>query len=630
VRWGTYARKTPDGIRIPRWYCRRARETFSLLPDCLASRFPGELADLERVVAHVETARSTEAAADVLRPEIELPSAVRWVRRRLTLVRATLVAVVTLLPEVCGHDARLGAVRAALETDQALVTLRLRAAALLPSLSRPLGFAPPVRRRAAHRPRSQHDLGPDARAPPAHDPARPPERARRNSMADTRQLPLPVTSQEETVALFRYGLIADLLHLPPGDRTLHRRLREKADREYDIPGSARRRVAAETLRDWLYAYRRGGFDALKPRPRGDTGQTRALPQAVADQLCALKEAHPTFSVAMLIATARQQQRVPPEIVLAPATVHRLLSRHGLMARRGEAPTTKDRRRFAFDAPNELWMSDVMHGPSVTDPDDRRRHKTYLIALLDDATRIIPAAAFARSETVAAFLPVLERAIRRRGLPKRLYVDNGAAYRSRHLALVCAKLGVTLIHARPFSPQAKGKQERWFRTARTQLLPTLTDADTKNLEALNRRLWAWIEDEYHYAPHRGLDGATPIDRWAAGSAHIQLTTSDLSDVFLFEEKRKVQQDRTVSLHGVVYEVDAALVGQTVTLRYDPARARRGVQVVVSGRATELAKPVDAYANCFVRRDHATKHLTPDRPASQPAPGLPLRKLDDEDF
>jgi putative transposase len=448
-------------------------------------------------------------------------------------------------------------------------------------------------------------------------------------MSDARQLPLPATSHDEAVALFRYGLIADLLHLPPGHRRLQAALREKADREYEIPGSARRRVAAETLRDWLYAYRRGGFDALKPRPRRDTGQTRAVPQGVADQLCALKEAHPAFSVAMLIDTARQQQLVPPEIVLAPATVHRLLSRQGLMARPSDEPTTKDRRRFAFDLPNELWMSDVMHGPSVLDVADRRRHKTYLIALLDDATRIIPAAAFARSETVAAFLPVFERAIRRRGVPKRVYVDNGSAFRSRHLALVCAKLGVTLIHARPFQPQAKGKLERWFRTTRTQLLPTLTDADTRDLETLNRRLWAWIEDEYHYAPHRGLASATPIDRWAANAAHIQLPTTDVSDVFLFEEKRKVQQDRTVSLHGVVYEVDAALVGETVTLRYDPAYARRGVQVLFPGRPIDIAKPVDAYANCFVRRDHGTKLLTPHTPASHPPPGLPLRKLD-EDF
>ncbi len=450
-------------------------------------------------------------------------------------------------------------------------------------------------------------------------------------MPDRRQhqllLPVASPSHDEAVALFRYGLIADLLHVPPGHRTLHAHLREKADREYEIPGSARRRVAAETLRDWLYAYRRGGFDALKPRPRRDTGHTRVLPPAVADQLCVLKEAHPAFSVAMLIATARQHHLIAPEVVLAPATVHRLLSRQGLMARPAEEPTTKDRRRFAFDAPNELWMSDVMHGPSVLDPDDRRRHKTYLLALLDDATRIIPYAAFAPRETVAAFLPVFERAVRRRGIPKRVFVDNGAAYRSRHLAVVCAKLGVTLIHARPFQPQAKGKIERWFRTVRSQLLPTLLDADTHDLPALNRRLWAWIEDEYHYAPHRGLDGVTPIERWATTSAHIQLPGADLADLFLFEEKRKVQTDRTVSLHGVVYEVDAALVGQTVTLRYDPTRATRGVQVLFPGRPIALAKPVDAYANCFVRRDHGTKQLTPQTPASPPPPGLPLRKLED---
>jgi transposase InsO family protein len=443
-------------------------------------------------------------------------------------------------------------------------------------------------------------------------------------------MPVPdPTAHVEAIALFRYGLIADLLHLRPGDRSLHTRLREKATRDYEIPGTTRRRVAAETLRDWLYAYRRGGFDGLKPRPRADQGRARALPQAVADQLCALKEQHPAYSVALVISTARTHGLIPEDLPVAPATVHRLLSRHGLMARPPEAPTSKDRRRFSFDAANELWMGDVMHGPSVLDAEDRRRHKTYLIALLDDATRVVPYAAFTRSETVAAFLPVFERAILRRGCPKRLYVDNGSAFRARHLALVCAKLGVTLIHSRPFLPQGRGKLERWFRTVRLQLLPTLLDHDTQSLEALNQRLWTWIEDEYLDTPHRGLQDATPREQWARAATHVTLPTQDLTELFLFEEKRKVQQDRTVSLHGVVFEVDAALVGETVTLRYDPSHFARGVQVHFRGRAYAVAKRVDVYANCFVRRDHGTKLLTPTTPAHTPAPGLPLRQLD-EDF
>ena len=165
ARHGTYPRHTPAGMRIARYYCPTAHETFSLLPDCLASRFPGDLDDLERVVAHVDAARSIEAAADVLRPDSVLPSAVRWVRRRLTLVRATLLTVVTLLPDLFHADAHLAAVRAALDTAHALVTLRARAARVLPTLPRPLGFAPHLRRPRTSGPPRPHGMGADPGPP---------------------------------------------------------------------------------------------------------------------------------------------------------------------------------------------------------------------------------------------------------------------------------------------------------------------------------------------------------------------------------------------------------------------------------------------------------------------------------
>jgi hypothetical protein len=165
VRHGTYARRSPPGMRIARHYCPTAQETFSLLPDCLASRFPGTLDALEAVVAQVDVARSIEAAADALRPDTVLPSAVRWVRRRLTLVRTTLLAVVTLVPDLCGDVAAVAAVRQRLETSHALVTLRQRATSLLPSLPRPLGFARRLPAGAAARRGSPHHLGADGRSP---------------------------------------------------------------------------------------------------------------------------------------------------------------------------------------------------------------------------------------------------------------------------------------------------------------------------------------------------------------------------------------------------------------------------------------------------------------------------------
>jgi putative transposase len=424
----------------------------------------------------------------------------------------------------------------------------------------------------------------------------------------------------EQVALFRYGVIADLVRLPPGTKGIYRKIEEKAAAEYTIPGSTRTQVAAETIRDWIKNYRKGGFDALLPRVRRDAGAARRLPAEVSDALVQVAEDRPELGVKQVIAVARQKKIVSADLVLPYSTVHRLLAIRGLTGARKGNGNGKDHRRFSFQKAGDLWMSDVMHGPSVFTGGGRKR-KTYLIAFLDDATRVVPFACFALSENTAAFLPVLKQALMRRGIPKRLFVDNGANYRSHQLALVCAKLGITLIHARAYHPEAKGKQERWFRTVRMQLLPMLRPDDLASLEALNRRLWAYVEGEYHRNPHRGLDGETPLDRWGKVGDEVKYPDPrlDLDDLFLFEAKRQVQKDRTVSLHGVVYEVDAVLVGETVTLRFDPSRPGKPIQVWDKGRRVQDARVVDTFANCFVKRDRpakTTKEKAPPEGGTEP--------------
>jgi putative transposase len=440
---------------------------------------------------------------------------------------------------------------------------------------------------------------------------------------------MSVEDYRQALALFRYGLIAEFTHLPAGSPGLYARLREKANADYVIPGTTRTRVAPETLRHWLKDYRRGGFEALLPKGRADRGRSRALPQAVADALITLKDDKPALSIPLLIRAVRESGVAPESLALPPSTVHRLLSRAGLM--RQETVTdasSKDRRAFAFAHAGELWMSDVMHGPSVTVP-GRARRKTYLVGFIDDATRVIPYCAFTLAENTQAFLIVFKQALLRRGIPQRLYVDNGANYRSQQLALVCAKLGVALIHARPYQPAGKGKIERWFRTVRSQLLSRLTPQDTASLEALNRRLWAWVESEYHHSPHRGLDDQTPLDRWAMSADTVRLPAAhrDLDSLFLFELKRRVQRDRTVSLNGTLFEVDALLVGQTVVLRYDPsAPASRGIEVWHNGQFVSRATPLDAYANCFVRRNRPSQSIDVDTPPATPRhSGIALRNL-----
>jgi transposase InsO family protein len=416
---------------------------------------------------------------------------------------------------------------------------------------------------------------------------------------------------QEQVGLFRYGIIADFINLEAGSRGLYAQIKKKAEQQYAIPGSRRTRVAEETIRSWLKKYRKSGFEGLLPKGRLDRGKARRLPQEVQDTLLTIKEENPELTVPLVIKKARAAGQVAENIRLPESTVYKLLVRHGLTKKQAEP--TKDHRRFSYQHAGELFMSDVMHGPAVKTAAGRKR-KTYLIAFIDDATRVVPSAAFAYSENTAAFLEVLKQAVLRRGIPMRLFVDNGSAFRSHHLSLVCAKLGITLIHARAYSPESKGKIERWFRSVRQRFLPMLTDKELSSLAAINRALWSYVEMEYHRSPHRML-GETPLDRWAGSADRVRYPEPglDLDDLFLFESKRKVQKDRTISLNGQVYEIEASLVGETVTLRYNPADQGETVEVRHNGRFVHKAKLVDTYANCFVKRDRPSSTLEEVEPA-----------------
>ena len=166
-RHGTYPRKTPPGTRIARWYCRQAHQTFSLLPECLAAGVSGTLAAVEAVVRSVEHAPSLESAADALRPEVELPGAVRWTRRRVRRVTATLTALRGLMPERFEScPATVHAFGARLGVESVLVTLREVASDYLHQLPTPLGFSRRSLGRGEPSSKPQHSTGPDPPRPP--------------------------------------------------------------------------------------------------------------------------------------------------------------------------------------------------------------------------------------------------------------------------------------------------------------------------------------------------------------------------------------------------------------------------------------------------------------------------------
>lgn len=425
----------------------------------------------------------------------------------------------------------------------------------------------------------------------------------------------------ERIALFRYGVVAELVNGPlaPGEK--EKTLARLSQKEWVIPGTDRTQIGRATMRDWTEAYRAMGLDGLKPQPRSDAGSSRAIPETVQDLLLAMRRERPKASLESLCRAMRLSGKIPADLRLAPSTVHRVLAAHGAPVVPAGTPEP-DARAFTHPHANDLWTSDVMHGPRLLVPGRRDGGKTYLLAFLDDATRMVPFGAFYASENAACFQDALKQALLRRGVPRRLYCDNGSTYRTHHLEVICATLAIVLIHSRPHKPRGRGKIERFFRTVRSAFLPHVTPEMLTSLATLNRVFWAWLEAEYHHTVHGGLDGKTPLDRFLEDGALTRPAPEDLDALMRMKVTRKVARDRTIQLAGRVYEAPDGFVGEVVEVRYDPYDPARPVHFVCKGESKEtLLRRLDLHVNAKIVRGRDS-----DAPPVEPAPPTGISYLD----
>ena len=400
--------------------------------------------------------------------------------------------------------------------------------------------------------------------------------------------------EKQKVATFRFTVIGELVasRLDPGEQ--EHLIREKTQRKWQIPFSSRTRVSRSTLLRWIRQYRQSGgkIESLYPDDRNDRGALRAIDHETAQNLIALRQQMPKAPIYALIDAANRHHLVTPGTHLSKTTVYRFLHRQGLM---GQDMSPKvDRRKFEAELPNDLWQSDVMHGPHVLC--EGKLKKTYLIAFIDDHSRLIPFGAFFFSEGIQCFLQALEQALRTRGVPRKLYVDNGSAFRSHHLEQVSASLGIALIHATPYTPQGKGKIERFFRTVRSAFLPI---AATGSLTDLNHAFTTWLQEHYHQKKHSAT-GQTPFERFTAHIECLRNVPDNISDHFRACARRRVGKDRTVSLNNQLYEAPVALIGQRIELLYHP-HDPQPVEAVFKNVSYGFLTALDLSVNCRVKRD-----------------------------
>lgn len=384
-----------------------------------------------------------------------------------------------------------------------------------------------------------------------------------------------------------------------------------AARTYDIPGSRSSYLGEKTIEAWYYAWCRGGVDALTPKTRSDRGQSKIAPE-LQEAILACKRENPRRSIDRVCRLLEQRGTVA-DGVLKRSAVQRLLQAHGLSRPSGAPGEPEERRAYVAEHAGDIWYGDVMHGPRV--PIGGVLRKAYLLSLMDDASRLITHSAFCSGERALDIEGVLKQAVLKRGLPVKLVIDNGPGYRAKTLQGICARLGIHLVYCRPYTPEGKGKLERWHRTFRDQFLSELDPSRIRDLDDLNARLWAWLETLYHRTPHRGLEGQTPLQRYQQDLPRIRTLgtlATRLDALFYHRIQRKVRKDGTVSYQGSRFEVPYELSGCSVRLLVDPhAEQVIGVEDD-DGESLGAATPLDLQANVHRRRRQPG-------PSEAPSPG-----------
>jgi putative transposase len=379
-----------------------------------------------------------------------------------------------------------------------------------------------------------------------------------------------ITQPIHPIALFRLSVLGPLASRDQFERgELKKIIQDLASKTYRIPGSKRTHLSPQIIERWYYLWLKGGIDALTPKIRKDKHQTH-LSESIQTALLAFKKDNLARSLNTLILML-EKKGVVAKGELSRATVHRFLQRHDLSKRTVADHSTIERRSFVALNAGDIWQGDVLHGPKIHTSEGLK--KTYLVSFLDDASRLITHSAFCLGETALDVEGVLKEAILKRGLPKKIILDNGAAYRAESLQGICARLKIRLIYCPAREPEGKGKLERYHRTFRELFLNELNIKAIANLEDINSRLWVWVENVYHKRPHAGLENSiTPIERFRQDLVNIRwlppIQHKEIDDLFYHRVSRFVRKDGTVLWEGKFFEVPYEFSGKTINLVVDP--------------------------------------------------------------
>jgi putative transposase len=387
----------------------------------------------------------------------------------------------------------------------------------------------------------------------------------------------------------------------PGD-TIRARIKSVATRTFiDTLTGCEYTFTWRTISTWLYRFKKDGITAVENKTRSDKNQYRKVkPNELAE---AINEVLPTMSknkvgvfvkstVYNLLLSRGYFQRSQ----LSPTSFYRMVRDNNLF---DSQVTSKLRLSFAMQFANELWQADTMYGPAIKQPDGKWR-KTFLIAFIDDASRVITHGEFFYRDNTENMIDAFRTALYKRGKPARLYVDNGANYTSKEILQACLRLDIKLSHAPVRDGAAKGKIERFFRGFRDRFLTQ--HIEFKTLDELNDKTHQWIENDYNSKPHSGIQ-MVPTDRFNLDLDRVEFLTDDeySAELFYVEETRKVSKTNVFSINSTQFECPVDLREQKIQVRYDRTRRDRFIVYFADKRMGE-ATLLNRHLNANERRQH----------------------------
>ena len=254
------------------------------------------------------------------------------------------------------------------------------------------------------------------------------------------------------IALMRYSAIAPLIPgLPEGYRNLADYLEKTSQKGLLHPDGEVRNYAPKTLYKWYFSYQKEGFDALLPAGRNDCGRSRKLDDDLKEKISYLKGRYPRMGAAAIFRQLKEDGSIKGGEV-SESTVNRYVNRLALEA--GSTPV-QDMRRYERPHVNEVWCGDSSVGPYLRTADGRKR-RVYVIALIDDASRLVTGAGVFFEDTFVNLMSVMKSAVAKYGVPRMFNFDNGSAYKNKQMELLAARIGTTINYCKPYTPTAKAK------------------------------------------------------------------------------------------------------------------------------------------------------------------------------